>query len=350
MGRRARADVPAELEHYPDRRRFLAIQAAKTKQDNLDIPHDFAALAALIRRDGQLVELPQLAASYLLYGVGYEATDELTHYDARSGRSVTLFANEEELDAEQARLSASRAQLDSLIRDLKRQFGEARKSETETRAALLAAIAFSENASESVKARRELIASFYAAAPRRRMLFSEYETLRHLAADLGAQTSDVNQPDARKRLKVRMLGFVRPATRRTIEALGDAYQSRFKRRLLVTSLMRPEEYQRRLRESGNANAADLDAPPHATGFAFDIYYGFMSAAEQQFVMEEIARMERAGALEALRERRDHFHVFVFADGRPPVEASVEKVVGKAAVKKEPSSPKRVAARRAKVKR
>lgn len=332
MGRRARVDVPAELEHYKDRRRFLAIQAAKTTEDKLDIPHDFAELASLIRRDGHLVELPQLSTGYLLYGVGYEATNEFTHYDARRGKSVTLLANEQELDNEQARTSASRAELAALLRQLKRQLVEVGKGEAEARAALLAAIAVSENASENVKARRELISDFYDDATSRRTLFSEYETLRQLAADIGAHTYDVSQPDARKRLKMRMLSFVRPETRRAIEALAEAYQSRFKRRLMVTSLMRPQEYQRRLRESGNANAAEVEAPPHATGFAFDLYYGFMSAAEQQFVMDEIARMERAGTVEALRERRDHFHVFVFSDGRPPAEESVGKVNGVGKVK------------------
>ena len=69
-------------------------------------------------------------------------------------------------------------------------------------------------------------------------------------------------------------------------------------------------------------------PPHTTGFAFDVYYRYMTAAEQEFVMGEIARLERAGRVEALRELRDHYHVFVFRDGHPPAPESVDKILGK----------------------
>ena len=83
-----------------------------------------------------------------------------------------------------------------------------------------------------------------------------------------------------------------------------------------------------MRESGNPNAADVAPPPHTTGFAFDVYYRYMTAEEQEFVMSEIARLERAGRVEALRELRDHYHVFVFAEGRPPAAEAVDKILGK----------------------
>ena len=67
-------------------------------------------------------------------------------------------------------------------------------------------------------------------------------------------------------------------------------------------------------------------PPHTTGLAFDIYYRFMTAAEQEFMMGEIARLEREGRVEALRELRDHYHVFAFPEGRAPEEKQVEKVL------------------------
>jgi hypothetical protein len=110
--------------------------------------------------------------------------------------------------------------------------------------------------------------------------------------------------------------------------LGAAYQSKFERPLPVTSLVRTVEYQRLLRESGNPNAADVAPPPHTTGLAFDIYYRYMTTAEQEFVMGEIAQLERDGRVEALRELRDHYHVFVFPDGRRPDEKLVEKKLRK----------------------
>jgi hypothetical protein len=74
----------------------------------------------------------------------------------------------------------------------------------------------------------------------------------------------------------------------------------------------------------NPNATLIETAPHTTGLAFDIYYHFMTKAEQEFVMADIARLEDAGRVEALRELRDHFHVFAFADGHPPDEKLVEQ--------------------------
>jgi hypothetical protein len=334
MGRQAVVDIPTELRHYRDRKRFLAVQIAEARDESVPIPHDFPALASLVRRDEQLVELPQLGRGFLLYGVGYEADSDLTHYDSRRGKSVPLFANDEEFDREQSHLAESRQQLDALIKGLKRELGKVGKKDTEMRPALEASIAVSETALESVNDRRELLDSFYGAKKSHQPLFSEYEALQHVANNLGGQTYELNQPDSRRQLKVRLLNFVRAPAREVIEELGLAYQNKFNRLLPLTSLIRPEEYQRRLRESGNSNAGAFDLPPHATGLAFDIYYGFMSAEEQQFVMDEIARLERDGRVEALRELRNHYHVFVFPDRRAPDEESIRNVAsGKPDTKK-----------------
>jgi hypothetical protein len=137
-----------------------------------------------------------------------------------------------------------------------------------------------------------------------------------------------------------MLSHVRPATLALIEELGTTYESKFGRRLPITSLVRTDEYQRLLRESGNPNAADVAPPPHTTGFAFDVYYRYMTAEEQEFVMGEIARLEREGRVEALRELRDHYHVFVFAGGRAPSAESVDKVLGKRTKPAQPAKPEK----------
>ena len=67
----------------------------------------------------------------------------------------------------------------------------------------------------------------------------------------------------------------------------------------------------------------IDQGNHArftTGCAFDITYRYMAADEQQFLMDRVAQLERDGKVEALKERRNHIHVFVFPDGqRPPEE-------------------------------
>jgi hypothetical protein len=61
----------------------------------------------------------------------------------------------------------------------------------------------------------------------------------------------------------------------------------------------------------------IDTPPHSTGLAFDIDYRYMDAAEQTFVMTELARIKDEGRIEALRERNANYHVFVFVDGTRP---------------------------------
>ena len=49
-GKQAAVDIPNQLRHYSDTRRFLAIQVAECKEHRVETPHDFADLAALIMR------------------------------------------------------------------------------------------------------------------------------------------------------------------------------------------------------------------------------------------------------------------------------------------------------------
>jgi hypothetical protein len=80
-----------------------------------------------------------------------------------------------------------------------------------------------------------------------------------------------------------------------------------------------------LRET-NANATLIEVPPHTTGLAFDIFYRYMNAAEQTFIMSELARLQDDGRIEALRENRDHYHVFAFAEGRRPDEDLIKQTL------------------------
>lgn len=171
-----------------------------------------------------------------------------------------------------------------------------------------------------------MIADYYGSADARAELFKEYATLAALARDFGGRSYDLGDTASAREFQARMLSFARPPALAMIEELGAAYEEKFGRPLPVTSLIRTQEYQRELREAGNPNAANVGVPPHTTGLAFDIYYHFMTAAEQQFVMDMVAGLERDGRVEALRELRDHYHVFVFPEGRRPEEALVEKEI------------------------
>ena len=124
-----------------------------------------------------------------------------------------------------------------------------------------------------------------------------------------------------------MLSTIRPQALKIIEEVSAAYHQKFDRPLPVSSLVRPEQYQHSLRRV-NRNAVTIDTPPHSTGLAFDIDYRYMSVAEQNFLMTELARLKNEGRIEVIRERNANYHVFAFVNGNRPsddlVSASLEK--------------------------
>jgi hypothetical protein len=158
--------------------------------------------------------------------------------------------------------------------------------------------------------------SWYGDPIRRFELLDDYRHLSSLATDFGGRSYDLEDPEARLEFKQRLLAYIRPAARNVLEEIASGYNHEFKRPLPVTSMIRTIEYQKELGEV-NPNAARNSIPPHTTGLAFDVYYHYMTAAEQDFLMKEIARLKDAGRVEALRETRDHFHIFAFADGQRP---------------------------------
>ena len=154
-----------------------------------------------------------------------------------------------------------------------------------------------------------------------------YQSLQNLARSFNGRSYDLNNPSDRYALKVNMLSSVRPEALRIIEQVATAYRGQFARPLPVSSLVRPEQYQHALRRV-NRNAVTIDTPPHSTGLAFDIDYRYMSVAEQNFVMRELARLKNEGRIEVIRERSANYHVFAFINGARPnddlITASLEK--------------------------
>ncbi len=282
VGYEASVEIPAELKHYSDRRRNLAIQSAETIEQNLRIPHDFAELARMVR-DKQYIELKTVGENYVQYAVGGGvSTEPLTHFEKTLGKSVPLYNSQAEMQTALSAMSDS-------------------------------------------DERKAVITSFYNTSRTRTLATSEYETLSQLARDFEKRTYDLADAAQRKAFKRRLLSFLRPEALKVLDELGLAYKTKFNRLLPLASLIRTEEYQRELSER-NANAARNSLPPHTTGLAFDISYRYMTAAEQNFLMAEIARLEAAGRVEALRENNNCFHVFAFPDGRPPSEALIQKAM------------------------
>jgi hypothetical protein len=325
VGRKAKAEIPAELKHYSEARRFMAVQEAATREASLKSPHDFAELAAWVR-EGLLIEAPRLGRGYVLYGVGLAATGALTHYDAARGRSVPLFADDASLKSYTDELDKQRTQLGVELKELDEKLKAVGKKDKQARAQLNADSKAKRKELTGVEDALKTLKLYYAAPKQRAALFDEYETLAALARDFGGRAYDLRDASASKEFQARMLTYVRPDALKVMEELGSAYQEKFGRPLPITSLIRTEEYQRTLREAGNANAGSFRVEPHTTGLAFDVYYHFMTAAEQQFVMDEIARLERGGRVEALRELRDHYHVFAFPGGVRPDDEFVDKVL------------------------
>ena len=169
------------------------------------------------------------------------------------------------------------------------------------------------------------MAAFYADPKRRKSMLAEYQQLSALARDFDGETYDLNDSTGRRLLKVRLLSFIRPQARDVLTQIAHEYRQKFDRPLPVSSLVRPVEYQHELAAT-NANAARGPSPPHSTGLAFDLYYRYMSAAEQEYLMSVIAQLKDEGRVEALRETRDNIHVYVFGNGQPPDEKLIARAI------------------------
>jgi hypothetical protein len=224
-------------------------------------------------------------------------------------------------------LKEPQARLASLQHDLQR----AAKRDRARRQALTGQINEAKRAVTEITARKTLLESFYLNRERRRELANDYQTLVTLAADFGGKAYNLDNAAERRAFKVRLLSFLRPPARDILLEIAREYKAKFDRPLPVTSLIRPEQYQKHLGEK-NPNATRIATPPHATGLAFDVYNFFMTAAEQDYLMEVIAHLKTAGRVEALRENRDHIHVFAFADGARPDEKLIASAISQAGAK------------------
>src|SRR5258705_9903965 len=74
-------EIPPELKHYSDRHWFLATQVAEVAKYNVQTCQDFVDLAAMIER-GEMVAVPAVTDTYVLFGVGAKADDGVfTRYE-----------------------------------------------------------------------------------------------------------------------------------------------------------------------------------------------------------------------------------------------------------------------------
>jgi hypothetical protein len=149
----------------------------------------------------------------------------------------------------------------------------------------------------------------------------KYNALSRLAGNFAGQKYDMNNGRDRQQMKIRLLRMFHPRAKPILERLANAYRQKFNRPLRVTSLTRSVEYQIALNRT-NANSYPCRGkgclPPHTSGCAFDLARKHMTAEEQNFVMNELVRMEKEGVLDAIIEYNKNacFHVFIYHDGKP----------------------------------
>lgn len=323
VGKEAEVEIPHELRHYSDTRRFLAIQVAEWREHRFNTPKDFVDLAEMINR-GEMVPLRPATKNYILFGVGGNADLEpFTRYE--NGKRITLHS-EEELVGEYARITEARVNFEKDIEGLKKELASLSRRERSRRASLQARVNEKEKSLKAVLEKKELLDRYYGEDGKRQQLIAAYKALESLARSFPDRTYKITDARSRREMKVRMLSVLRPEALKVMEEIAASYRNKFNRPLAITSLVRPNEYQHELSKV-NPNATRIATPPHSTGLAFDINYRYMSAEEQSYVMAELARMEDEGRIEVLRENRNHYHVFAFIDGARPAENLIKESLG-----------------------
>ncbi len=150
----------------------------------------------------------------------------------------------------------------------------------------------------------------------------KFDKLKRLADNFAGQKYDLENPGDRKQIRRRLLRMFHPRAKPILKKLADGYYAKFGRPLRLTSLTRSMDYQILL-NSNNANSYKVrgagSLPPHTSGCAFDLARKHMPVAEQNYLMQLLAEMERNNELEALIEYGLNacFHVFIYPDGAPP---------------------------------
>lgn len=327
VGGSARVETPPELKHYSERHWFLATQVAEVAKHKVHTVQDYMDLAGMIQR-GEMVTVPAFTDTYILFGIG-ERADEDAFSRYADDRSVELY-DESQLTAAYKELDENRSKLESYITTLKSQATKLTKRDRAKQREFQKRIAALEAELKSTNEDKAQLDEIYGDAESRQRMLRDYESLQSLAKNFAGRSFDLNNSSDRQTMKVTMLSSLRPPALKIMEEVASAYHRQFGRRLPVSSLVRPEQYQRALRRV-NRNAVLIDTPPHSTGLAFDIDYRYMSAGEQSFVMEELARLKREGRIEVIRERNANYHVFAFMNGARPsdelITAALEQARG-----------------------
>src|SRR5437660_1824301 len=328
-------EIPPELRHYEDRHWFLATQVAEVKKFNVQPVQDFVDLAAMIER-GEVVPVPAVTDTYILFGVGARVDGGVfTRYVANQNIELN---DEAGLRDAYARMETAHANLPKEISGLQEQLGVLKKSDVTKQDELQKEINAKQQELKSNDENKAQLDQYYgqssgqsySSAESRPKLLRDYESLQALAKNFRGRSFSLDDSSDRQALKIYLLSSLRPEGLKILEEVAKRYHDKFDRPLPVSSLIRPEQYQRALRRV-NRYAVLIDTPPHSTGLAFDIVYRYMGGAEQNFLMTELARLQQERRIQVIRERSASYHVFAFIDGQRPgdetLTASLEEAGG-----------------------
>jgi pSer/pThr/pTyr-binding forkhead associated (FHA) protein len=154
----------------------------------------------------------------------------------------------------------------------------------------------------------------------------KYQILEKLAKNFGGREYNLNVPQDRKQMRMRLLRMFNANSRKLFLDICAAYYERFKVPLRVTSLMRSMDYQRQLnRVNGNSyNVRPGTVPPHTTGNTFDVGRNHLPADAQNFLIKTLSDFEAQGRLDTLIEGNVNacFHTFIYPDGVGPSQTTV----------------------------
>ncbi|HEY3024558.1 MAG TPA: DUF5715 family protein [Pyrinomonadaceae bacterium] len=327
-------EIPTQLRHYEDRHWFLATQVAEVKKFSVQSVRDFVDLAAMIQR-GEMVSVPAVTDTYILYGVGAKA-DHRAFTRWLEDHNIELYDDAELRDA-YARLESARTNLQKEISGLQKQSATLKKGYRAKQNELQKEINTRQQELKANDEDKTLLDQSYGSAENRRRLLDDYESLQALARNFHGRSFNLDDSNDRQAFKINMLSSLRPQALKILEEVAKAYHDKFDRPLPVSSLVRPAQYQHVLRRV-NRNAVLIETPPHSTGLAFDIDYRYMSGAEQNFLMSELARMKDEGRIEVIRERSANFHLFVFLDGTRPSDDLITASLTEAGAPEDETNP------------
>ena len=324
-------EIPPEVRHYEDRHWFLATQVAEVKKFNVHPVQGFVDLAAMIER-GEMVPVPAVTDTYILFGVGARVDGgAFTRYVANQNIELN---DEAGLRDAYARLESAHANLQKEISGFQTQLAALKKGDSTKPEELQKEINTRQQELKSNDENKAQLDEYYGrssgSAESRPKLLRDYDSLQALAKNFRGRSFNLEDSSDRQALKIYLLSSLRPEGLKILEEVAKRYHDKFDRPLPISSLVRPEQYQHILRRF-NRYAVLIDTPPHSTGLAFDIDYRYLSGAEQNFLMTELARMKDEGRIEVLRERGANYHVFAFIDGQRPsdelITASLEDAGG-----------------------